>query len=206
MDVTTISEAPWRVYPALALVLGGLALLAKGLWFGFAGSKGVLRDRDALRVDARLSPGRRGTLPRGHRCRLGRPGLLAVRRLRGHPGRRDAGDERHHRNPQAPSSTDGVPKVGWGHGVVYRGHPYGQVRGCEMPDEAVMKSGVEPVGRTRLASELRALGGAAGRGGDGPRPGQRARLGGGRYRSRGPRPARRARIGRDADGLRRLGG
>lgn len=48
MDVTTISEAPWRVYPALALVLGGLALLAKGLWFGFAGSKGVLRDRDAL--------------------------------------------------------------------------------------------------------------------------------------------------------------
>jgi len=48
MDVTTISEAPWRVSPALALVLGGLALLVKGLWFGFAGSQGVLRDREAL--------------------------------------------------------------------------------------------------------------------------------------------------------------
>ena len=48
MDVTTISEAPWRVYPAVTLVLGGLTLLAKGLWFGFAGTQGVLRDRDAL--------------------------------------------------------------------------------------------------------------------------------------------------------------
>jgi hypothetical protein len=48
MDITTISEAPWRVSPAVALVLGGLALLAKGLWFGFAGSQGVLRDREAL--------------------------------------------------------------------------------------------------------------------------------------------------------------
>jgi hypothetical protein len=48
MDVTVISEAPWRVYPAAALVLCGLALLAKGLWFGFTGSRGLLRERDAL--------------------------------------------------------------------------------------------------------------------------------------------------------------
>jgi hypothetical protein len=49
MDITTISEAPWRVSPALALVLGGLALLAKGLWFGLAGSQGLPREWDALR-------------------------------------------------------------------------------------------------------------------------------------------------------------
>jgi hypothetical protein len=48
MDIAVISEVPWRVYPAVALVLGGLALWAKGLWFGFAGSQGVLRDREAL--------------------------------------------------------------------------------------------------------------------------------------------------------------
>ena len=41
MDVTVISEAPWRVYPAAALAICGLVLLAKGLWFGFAGSKGL---------------------------------------------------------------------------------------------------------------------------------------------------------------------
>jgi hypothetical protein len=49
MDVTLISEAPWRVYPAAALALCGLALLAKGLSFGFAGSKGLPREWDALR-------------------------------------------------------------------------------------------------------------------------------------------------------------
>lgn len=48
MDVTVISDAPWRVYPAAALTLWGIVLLAKGLWFGFAGSRGLLRDRDAL--------------------------------------------------------------------------------------------------------------------------------------------------------------
>jgi hypothetical protein len=48
MDVTVISDTPWRVYPAAALVLCGLALLAKGLWFGFTGSRGLLRERDAL--------------------------------------------------------------------------------------------------------------------------------------------------------------
>jgi hypothetical protein len=48
MDVTIISEAPWRVYPAAALTLCGLVLLAKGLWFGFTGSRGLLRERDAL--------------------------------------------------------------------------------------------------------------------------------------------------------------
>jgi hypothetical protein len=48
MDVTLISEAPWRVYPAAALAICGLVLLAKGLWFGFTGSRGLLRERDAL--------------------------------------------------------------------------------------------------------------------------------------------------------------
>jgi hypothetical protein len=49
MDVlTTISEAPWRVYPAAALAVFGLVLVARGLWFGFAGSEGLLRERDAL--------------------------------------------------------------------------------------------------------------------------------------------------------------
>jgi hypothetical protein len=49
MNITDISEAPWRVYPAAALVLCGLALLARGLWFGFTGSKGLPREWDALR-------------------------------------------------------------------------------------------------------------------------------------------------------------
>jgi hypothetical protein len=49
MDVTSISEAPWRMYPAAALTLSGLALLARGLWFGFAGTKGLPREWDALR-------------------------------------------------------------------------------------------------------------------------------------------------------------
>jgi hypothetical protein len=48
MDVTTLSEAPWRFYPATAITLYGFVLLAKGLWFGFAGSRGLLRERDAL--------------------------------------------------------------------------------------------------------------------------------------------------------------
>ena len=48
MDITVISEALWRVYPAAALALCGLALLARGLWFGFTGSRGLLRERDAL--------------------------------------------------------------------------------------------------------------------------------------------------------------
>jgi hypothetical protein len=48
MDVTTVSQAPWRIYPAAALALFGLALLAKGLSFGLAGSKGLPREWDAL--------------------------------------------------------------------------------------------------------------------------------------------------------------
>ena len=49
MDVTVFSDAPWRVYPAVTLALCGLVLLAKGLWFGFTGSKGLPREWDALR-------------------------------------------------------------------------------------------------------------------------------------------------------------
>jgi hypothetical protein len=48
MDITAMSEATWRGYPAVALVLCGVILLAKGLWFGFAGSRGLLREREAL--------------------------------------------------------------------------------------------------------------------------------------------------------------
>ena len=48
MDVTIISDSPWRVYPAAVLTLCGLALLAKELWFGFTGSQGLLRELDAL--------------------------------------------------------------------------------------------------------------------------------------------------------------
>ena len=48
MDLTTIIEAQWRIYPAAALALYGLVLLADGLWFGFQGSRGLLRERDAL--------------------------------------------------------------------------------------------------------------------------------------------------------------
>jgi hypothetical protein len=48
MDLTTIIDAPWRGYPAAALALYGLVLLGQGLWFGFRGSGGLLRERDAL--------------------------------------------------------------------------------------------------------------------------------------------------------------
>jgi len=42
-------DAPWRVYPAAALALAGIALLGRGLWFGSAGSPGLLRQgRDAF--------------------------------------------------------------------------------------------------------------------------------------------------------------
>jgi hypothetical protein len=49
MDVTTIVAAPWRLYPAIALALGGIVLLAKGLSYGIAGSRGRPREWDALR-------------------------------------------------------------------------------------------------------------------------------------------------------------
>ena len=46
---STVVEAPWRAYPAAALALFGLALLGRGLWFGSAGSPGLLRQgRDAF--------------------------------------------------------------------------------------------------------------------------------------------------------------
>jgi hypothetical protein len=48
MDLTNIVNAEWRAYPAAALALYGLALLANGLWFGFRGSDGLLREREAL--------------------------------------------------------------------------------------------------------------------------------------------------------------
>jgi hypothetical protein len=48
MDMTNIVSASWRAYPAAVLAVAGLVLLAKGLWFGFAGSHGLLRERDAL--------------------------------------------------------------------------------------------------------------------------------------------------------------
>ena len=38
-----IVSAPWRAYPAAALVLIGVALLGRGLWFGSNGSPGLLR-------------------------------------------------------------------------------------------------------------------------------------------------------------------
>ena len=45
---STVVDAPWRAYPAAALALLGLALLGRGLWFGSAGSPGLLRQaRDA---------------------------------------------------------------------------------------------------------------------------------------------------------------
>jgi cytochrome c biogenesis protein CcdA len=44
-----VVDAPWRAYPAAALALLGLALVARGLWFGVAGSPGLLRQaRDAF--------------------------------------------------------------------------------------------------------------------------------------------------------------
>jgi cytochrome c biogenesis protein CcdA len=42
-------DAPWRAYPAAALALLGLASVVRGLWFGAAGSPGLLRQgRDAF--------------------------------------------------------------------------------------------------------------------------------------------------------------
>jgi hypothetical protein len=38
-----IVDAPWRLYPAVALALLGLALVVRGLWFGTGGSPGLLR-------------------------------------------------------------------------------------------------------------------------------------------------------------------
>ena len=48
MDLISVIDASSRTYPATFLALYGLVLLAKGLWFGFAGSKGLLKERDAL--------------------------------------------------------------------------------------------------------------------------------------------------------------
>ena len=48
MDIMAIAEAPWRVIPAAALAAVGLAALVRGLWLGFAGSAGLLHERDAL--------------------------------------------------------------------------------------------------------------------------------------------------------------
>jgi hypothetical protein len=48
MDLFSVIHTSWRTYPAALLALYGLVLLAKGLWFGFAGSKGLLKERDAL--------------------------------------------------------------------------------------------------------------------------------------------------------------
>ena len=48
MDPFIIVDAPWRGYPATALALYGLALLAQGLWFGASGSSGLLKEREAL--------------------------------------------------------------------------------------------------------------------------------------------------------------
>ena len=44
-----VVDAPWRAYPAAALAFLGLALVLRGLWFGSAGSPGLLRQgRDAF--------------------------------------------------------------------------------------------------------------------------------------------------------------
>ena len=44
-----VVDAPWRAYPAVALALLGLAMVLRGLWFGAAGSPGLLRQgRDAV--------------------------------------------------------------------------------------------------------------------------------------------------------------
>ena len=48
MDVSVIISAPWRAYPAAVLAAAGIVLLGKGLWFGFAGSQGLFREREAL--------------------------------------------------------------------------------------------------------------------------------------------------------------
>jgi hypothetical protein len=45
---STAIDASWRGYPAAALALAGLALMARGLWFGAVGRPGLLRQgRDA---------------------------------------------------------------------------------------------------------------------------------------------------------------
>jgi hypothetical protein len=45
----SLVDLPWRHLPAGALALAGLALVARGLWFGSAGSPGLLRQaRDAF--------------------------------------------------------------------------------------------------------------------------------------------------------------
>jgi hypothetical protein len=48
VDVIFIVSASWRGYPAAALTVAGFVLLGKGLGFGFAGSRGLLHERDAL--------------------------------------------------------------------------------------------------------------------------------------------------------------
>jgi hypothetical protein len=48
MDAATIVEAPWRFVPVAGLAAIGTVLLARGLWYGFAGSRGLLREREAL--------------------------------------------------------------------------------------------------------------------------------------------------------------
>ena len=48
MDLSVIISAPWRAYAAALLAAAGILLLGKGLWFGFAGSQGLLREREAL--------------------------------------------------------------------------------------------------------------------------------------------------------------
>ena len=72
-----------------------------------------------------------------------------------------------------------------------------------MPDDAVMRSGVAPVGRGGWSRSARTRR-AAGHHPDGPRPDQHARLGRRRDRCRRPRPARGPGAGGDAAGLRRL--
>lgn len=48
MIVETLVSAHWRFGPAAGLAAIGLVLLARGLWFGVAGSRGLVRERDAL--------------------------------------------------------------------------------------------------------------------------------------------------------------
>lgn len=49
MIVETLVSAHWGFGPAAALAAIGLVLMARGLWFGVAGSRGLVRERDALR-------------------------------------------------------------------------------------------------------------------------------------------------------------
>lgn len=48
MIVELLVAAQWRLVPAAGLAAIGIVLLARGLWFGFAGSRGLMRERDAL--------------------------------------------------------------------------------------------------------------------------------------------------------------